>query len=87
MTLGYNICQQGYNICLDYIDTFQPVAIPSATMAITSASHKVTIPSATINKFISCHTWLFHLLHWAKTSAHTCVAIPSATMAITSANS
>ena len=50
MTLGHNICQQGDNICLDYIDTFQPVAIPSATMAITSASHKVPIPSATINK-------------------------------------
>ena len=50
MTLGHNICQQGDNICLDYIDTFQPVAISSATMAITSASHKVAIPSATINK-------------------------------------
>ena len=49
MTLGHNICQQGYYICIDYIDTFQPVAIPSATMAITSASHKVAIPSATIN--------------------------------------
>ena len=29
------------------LKTFQPVAIPSASMAITSASYKVAIPSAT----------------------------------------
>ena len=53
MTLGHNICQQGDNICLDYIDTFQPVAIPSATINKSSASHKVAIPSATLGKNMS----------------------------------
>ena len=53
MTLGHNICQQGDNICLDYIDTLQPVAIPSATINKSSASHKVAIPSATLGKNMS----------------------------------
>ena len=37
MTLGHNICQQGEHIYLDYIDTFQLVAIPSATINKSSA--------------------------------------------------
>ena len=53
MTLGNNIWQQGNNICLDYIDTFQPVAIPSATINKSSASHKVASPSATLGKNMS----------------------------------
>ena len=53
MTLGHNICQQGDIIYLDYIDTFQPVAIPSATINKSSASHKVAIPSATLGKNMS----------------------------------
>ena len=88
MTHGYNICQQGYNICLDNINTLQPVAIPSATMAITSASPQSGYSICHNKHTISCHICdLFHLLHWAITSAHSCVVIPSATLAITSANS
>ena len=70
------------------LKTFQPVAIPSATMAITSASHK-SGHSICHNKqtYQLLHIWLFHLLHWVKTSAHSNVVIPSTTMAITSANS
>ena len=70
------------------LKTFQPVAIPSATMAITSASHK-SGHSICHNKqtYQLSHMWLFHLLHWVKTSAHSNVVIPSTTMAITSANS
>ena len=70
------------------LKTFQPVAIPSATMAITSASHK-SGHSICHNKQTHqlSHMWLFHLLHLVKTSGHSNVVIPSTIMAISSANS
>ena len=64
MTHGFNTCQKGDNICLDNIDKFQPVAIPSATMGITSASTM----------------WLFHLPQQTNLLAVTHVAVPSATL-------
>ena len=68
------------------LKTFQPVAIPFTTMAITSASHK--------SGHSICHNKQIHQLShmWPPaalgiTSAHTNGVIPSTTMATTSANS
>ena len=71
------------------LKTFQPVAIPSATIAITSASHKKKwpfhLPQQTNTSAVTYAVVPSAAL--GKTSVHTNVVIPSTTMAITSANS